>query len=151
EKSVRPVTLEEIARDPGAFLLAFGFYEVQRLLDLRLLEGRLGRERKRGVYVFSNSYWADQEQILDLKVLLNWLRALDFQLHPEALTRLPPEAAEVDNPYHTSGHAPERDLVEVVRRLKPRHLLPVHTERPDRWLEVLRGKGIGVLLEDNPG
>ncbi|WP_114313555.1 MBL fold metallo-hydrolase [Thermus caldifontis] len=145
EAGARAVTLEAIAQDPGAYLLAFGFYEVNRLLDLRLLESRLGRTSKQGIYVFSNSYWADQEQILDLKVLLNWLKALDFQLHPPSLASLPPEAAEVDNPYHTSGHAPEGDLVEVVRRLRPRYLLPIHTEHPHAWREVL-GKGETEVL-----
>ncbi|WP_448593438.1 MBL fold metallo-hydrolase RNA specificity domain-containing protein, partial [Thermoflexus hugenholtzii] len=50
------------------------------------------------------------------------------------------------NPYHTSGHAPEEDLVEMVRRLRPRYLLPVHTEHPERWTELLRGEKIGILL-----
>lgn len=145
EVQSNPISPEEIARDPGAYLLAFGFYDIQRLLDLRLLEGQLGRKGKTGIYVFSNSYWADQEQILDLRVLLNWLEALDFRLYPEVLASLPQEAAEVDNPYHTSGHAPEGDLVEVVKRLKPRYLIPVHTERPERWGEVV-GEGVRVLL-----
>jgi ribonuclease J len=52
---------------------------------------------------------------------------------------------EVDNPYHTSGHAPEEDLARLVRRLRPRHLLPVHTERPERWTELLRGEKIRIL------
>ncbi len=141
-EGLRPVTLEEIARDPGVYLLAFGFYEVNRLLDLRLVEGALGHPPRTGVYVFSNSYWADQEQILDLKVLLRWLKVLDFRFYPEGLADLPLDAADVDNPFHTSGHAPEGDLLEVVRRLKPQHLLPVHTERPERWGELLIGEGV---------
>jgi ribonuclease J len=54
----------------------------------------------------------------------------------------------VRNPFHTSGHAPEPDLLEVVRRLRPRHLLPVHTERPERWRELLLGEGTKVLLRE---
>ncbi|MEM4234713.1 MAG: MBL fold metallo-hydrolase [Candidatus Methanomethylicaceae archaeon] len=142
---VHPVTLEEIAKAPEAYLLAFGFYEVNRLLDFRLMERRLGRPSRTGVYVFSNSYWADQEQILDLKVLLQWLQVLDFRIYPEALAHLPSDAGEVDNSFHTSGHAPEDVLQEVVHRLKPRYLLPVHTERPERWLELVGGE-VQVLL-----
>jgi ribonuclease J len=115
------------------------------LLDLRLLERALGRDPGEGVYVFSNSYWADQEQVLDLRVLLGWLERLRFRLYPEALRELPQDPSGVENPFHTSGHAPEGDLLEVVRRLRPRHLLPVHTERPERWRELLRGKGVEVL------
>ena len=148
EAGVGGVTLEDIAQDPGAYLLAFGFYEVNRLLDLRLLESGLGRKPQRGVYVFSNSYWADQEQILDLKVLLRWLQAVDFRLFPEALAQLPERAEDVDNPFHTSGHAPEGDLLEVVRRLRPRYLLPVHTENPEVWWEVLGNGETKVLLPE---
>ncbi len=116
------------------------------LLDLRLLERALGRDPGEGVYVFSNSYWADQEQVLDLRVLLAWLERLRFRLYPEALGELPQDPSGVENPFHTSGHAPEGDLLEVVRRLRPRHLLPVHTERPERWRELLRGEGIEVQI-----
>ncbi|WP_347240207.1 MBL fold metallo-hydrolase [Thermus sp.] len=145
EAPVREVSLKEVAQDPGAYLLAFGFYEVNRLLDLRLLEAALGRKARRGAYIFSNSYWADQEQILDLEVLLAWLRRLDFHLLPEGLACLPQDPAGVKNPFHTSGHAPEPDLLEVVRRLRPRYLLPVHTERPERWRELYR-EGEVLLL-----
>jgi ribonuclease J len=144
----REISLKEVAQDPGAYLLAFGFYEVNRLLDLRLLEAALGRKARPGAYIFSNSYWADQEQVLDLQVLLAWLRRLDFHLLPESLADLPQDPAGVRNPFHTSGHAPEPDLLEVVRRLRPRYLLPVHTERPERWRELLLGEGTKVLLRE---
>jgi len=143
---LQEVGVEAIARDPGAYLLAFGFYEVNRLLDLRLLEAALGGKGRPGAYIFSNSYWADQEQVLDLRVLLAWLRRLDFHLLPEGLADLPQDPAGVRNPFHTSGHAPEPDLLEVVRRLRPRHLLPVHTERPHLWKHRLQGEGVKVLL-----
>jgi ribonuclease J len=143
---LQEVSVEAIARDPGAYLLAFGFYEVNRLLDLRLLEAALGGKARRGAYIFSNSYWADQEQVLDLQVLLAWLRRLDFHLLPEGLADLPQDPAGVRNPFHTSGHAPREDLLEVVRRLRPRHLLPVHTERPHLWKHRLQGEGVKVLL-----
>lgn len=144
---VDAITLEEIAKGPEAYVLAFGFYEVNRLLDFRLMERDLGRPSRTGIYVFSNSYWADQEQILDLKVLLQWLAALDFRLYPEDLAKLPSNAGEVGNPFHTSGHAPEGFLLEMVRRLKPRYLLPVHTEQPERWLELV-GDEVKVLLAE---
>ncbi|WP_022799623.1 MBL fold metallo-hydrolase [Thermus islandicus] len=145
EAGLQWVALKEVAQDPGAYLLALGFYEVNRLLDLRLLEAALGGKARRGAYLFTNSYWADQEQILDLEVLLAWLGRLDFRLLPEGLAKLPRDPAGVENPFHTSGHAPEPDLLEAVRRLRPRYLLPVHTERPERWRELYR-EGEVLLL-----
>jgi len=146
QSDLHPVRPEEIARDPGAFLLAFGFYEMNRLLDLRLLEQARGGPHRQGLYIFSNSYWADEEQMLDLAVLMNWLRALAFRPLPEWLENPPSDPAEAENPYHTSGHAPADDLVEVARRLHPCYLLPVHTETPARWCELLQGTSIKILV-----
>ncbi|MDW8054966.1 MAG: MBL fold metallo-hydrolase RNA specificity domain-containing protein [Anaerolineae bacterium] len=144
--SVRPVGLEEVASHPDGFLLAFGFFELNRLIDLRLAEERRGVAGREGIYVFSNSYWADDEQVLDLQVLLNWLKALNFRVYPEALNRLPRDPSLVDNPYHTSGHAPTEDLVDLVRQVRPRYLLPVHTEAAHRWRKLLKGEQTKVLL-----
>jgi ribonuclease J len=80
---------------------------------------------------------------------MRWLSELNFRLLPESLPESlrdhPADPMEVDNPYHTSGHAPEEDLARLVRRLRPRHLLPVHTEHPERWTELLRGEKIRIL------
>lgn len=105
---VNAVEMKDIARQPQDFLLAFGFFELNRLLDLRLLAG----SNEQGLYIFSNSYWADDEQILDLRVLLNWLKALNFRLLPEGLQELPKDPSTVNNPYHTSGHAPQDALLD---------------------------------------
>lgn len=72
---------------------------------------------------------------------------MDFRLYPEDHAKLPSNAGEVGNPFHTSGHAPEGFLLEMVRRLKPRYLLPVHTEQPERWLELV-GDEVKVLLAE---
>ncbi|MCX7741000.1 MAG: MBL fold metallo-hydrolase [Meiothermus sp.] len=138
---VKAVEMTEIARQPEAFVLAFGFFEVNRLLDLRLLSGF----KAQGLYIFSNSYWADDEQILDLQVLLNWLNRLNFRLLPAGLQALPKDPSTVDNPYHTSGHAPQQHLLELAQRLKPRYRLPVHTEQPQLWENQL--PGTKVLLK----
>jgi len=37
---------------------------------------------------------------------------------------------------HTSGHADIRALQRVVRELKPRKIIPVHTFQPERFHEL---------------
>lgn len=145
EAVAQSITIEEIIRAPYAFLLAFSFFELNRLIDLRIAEEASGVPSREGIYIFSNSYWADDEQILDLEVLLNWLNVLGFKLHPPELAQRPRDASLVDNPYHTSGHAPQQDLVEIVRQIRPRAILPIHTEAAGLWHELLRGEPIEVL------
>ena len=40
---------------------------------------------------------------------------------------------------HTSGHAAVPDLVQLIRDLHPRRIVPIHTERPDLLKELVPG------------
>ncbi|MCS7252364.1 MAG: hypothetical protein NZ572_08125, partial [Thermoflexus sp.] len=51
---------------------------------------------------------------------------------------------------HASGHAGEDELAAFVRAVRPRMLVPVHAERPERWREILRGTNIQVGIPE-PG
>jgi len=46
---------------------------------------------------------------------------------------------------HTSGHATVPDLVELIRGLNPRRIVPIHTERPEALKELVPGV---ELVED---
>ena len=38
---------------------------------------------------------------------------------------------------HTSGHAPVADLIEFARAIAPRVVIPIHTDAPERFAEVI--------------
>ena len=48
--------------------------------------------------------------------------------------------------YRASGHAGQDESVEFVLRARPRSLIPIHTDVPERWHELLKGTGIQVRL-----
>ena len=47
---------------------------------------------------------------------------------------------------HTSGHAYLKDLVKFVKALKPRNIIPIHTENADKYGEYFESKII--VLKD---
>jgi len=49
-------------------------------------------------------------------------------------------------PLHALGHASEEDLAHFVRAVRPQVPVPVHTERPERWQDLVRGTGIQVRV-----
>lgn len=134
----------EVAKDPGAYILAMSLTDVADLLDIRyLLEGRT-----RGLYLFSNSQAYDDEQTVDLARLWNWANFLGLRvvgLEPPARKRGKLSVRQTPG-YHASGHAPEEDLVTFVKAVRPKILIPIHTEAPGRWQELLHGTGIRVRL-----
>ncbi|RTH28710.1 MBL fold metallo-hydrolase RNA specificity domain-containing protein [Thermus scotoductus] len=109
-----------VARNPGDYILCCSLWDMNDLLDLPR-ESLAG-----GVYLYANSKAYDEEQAVDLERLRQWVKHLGLRLEGD------PEDAEAKR-LHASGHAPEEELVEFVREVQPRRLVPVHTEHPHRW------------------
>jgi phage/plasmid-like protein (TIGR03299 family) len=101
------ITLDEILADPDRYLMVFR--PSMRELDF---DGTLP-ERSRCLY----SYWK------------GYLERGDW-------TELQEHLAEVGGdfvPAHTSGHIYVNDIVEFVREIDPRTVIPIHTFEPDHF------------------
>jgi ribonuclease J len=127
----------QVTAHPGEVILAFSLTDVADMLDLQWLLGR----NPGGIYLFSNSQAYDEEQMVDLVRLWHWAEHLGLRLVGlEAsgrgwrgeVTRVTPVPG-----YHASGHAGQRELVQLVREVKPRMLVPIHTEDAQKWSGLL--------------
>ncbi len=136
---------QQIRKSPGDYLLAFSLTDIVDLLDLQFL---LGREAG-GLYLFSNSQAYDDEQMADLMRLWNWARHLGMRVVGLETRTIHGRQEIVPQPgYHASGHASEADLVEFVKTVRPKALVAIHTELPQRWRDLLRGTSIGLFLPE---
>jgi len=126
----RTVSPKHVSEDPGSFILCFSLWDANDLLDLEGVEG--------GTYLYSNSRAYDEEQMVDLERLRNWVRHVGLELY-----------GDPDDPegpvLHTSGHASGQELLSFVVEVGPEVLVPIHTENPGWWRERLRGTGIKVV------
>ncbi len=129
----RLVRLEEVQREPGSFILAFSYWDLKHLLDL---------EPRGGLYIYSSSESYTEEQKIDMARLWNWLQFFGFEV---AGFRI--EGGEPRFPVglHASGHASGEELLWMAREIRPKLLLPVHTEHPEFFLQGLRGEPLEVL------
>ena len=80
-----------------------------------------------GLFIRSKSEPFEEDDVQE-EVLLNWLRS--FNLHLENA--------------HASGHASMAEVFDLVRRIAPRKVIPVHTEHP----ELFKGQGPEVVIAD---
>ncbi len=46
--------------------------------------------------------------------------------------------------FHASGHAGQEELVRLVRDVRPGLLIPIHTEAPQLWADLLSGAGVRI-------
>jgi ribonuclease J len=61
------------------------------------------------------------------------------------------EIPEEEKGLHASGHACGPDLLRVARQIGPEVLIPVHSERPEFYVDNLRNSGINIILPSEGG
>ncbi len=143
EYSNKMVLAKDVRADQDRYILSFSFFDLNELPSIAPKPG--------GLYVFSSSEPHDEEQEIDFRRLHNWLKHFEIRGFG-----LPQESnggwsiPEAERGLHASGHACGPDLLEIVNRINPEILIPVHSEHPEFYAEKLRNSGIKVVLPD-PG
>jgi len=133
----------EIQRNPEDYILAFSFWDMNEMSDIKPYGG---------VYIYSSSEAFSEDQKIDFWRLHNWIEFFGMELRG---FRWDPEKREPsfsDDPLSASGHIKEEDLLWMIKEIQPRNLLPVHTEKPEWFAESFAGEPIEVwLLNDGHG
>jgi mRNA degradation ribonuclease J1/J2 len=61
------------------------------------------------------------------------------------------EIPEEEKGLHASGHACGPDLLRVARDTRPQVLIPVHSEKPEFYVDNLASSGIDIILPSEGG
>ncbi|MBI2845360.1 MAG: exonuclease [Chloroflexi bacterium] len=128
------VRAADVRRQPQGFILAFSFFDINDLVDIDLL-GDLSD----AVYIYSSSEAFNEELQIDINRLGNWLRYFNLKFIGNPLN------PEREPGLHVSGHAGGADLLELVRQVHPRNLIPIHSTKPELF-QVLEKEGISVIM-----
>lgn len=111
------VKAHEIHASPGKFLIHLDFYDLNELIDINV----------QGGHFFSlKTEPFDDEGALEKTVLESWLQRFGLDAHY----------------IHASGHANGKDIIAMIRDVKPVHLFPVHTSHPECFEMRLREAGV---------
>lgn len=130
----------EVAKSPGDFLMAFSFFDLKHLVDIRPSGGH---------YMYSACEAFSEEQEVDFVRMGAWLRK--FGLQPHGLTYDGdgnPSFPKGPGSLHASGHASQSDIEEIVRGLDPEMVVPVHTEHPEWFVQEFSGERKVVVLPE---
>jgi len=126
ELSEKIVTAIDVKRNSRDYILGFGLSESHNFTDL---------EPWHGVYLrmSHNDDTNVGESRLNSEQMDRWLLRFDM-----TKIDLGTSLASV----HSSGD----ELIDMVRHINPRYLVPVHTSHPEYFLEKLRGSSIDVNI-----
>jgi ribonuclease J len=155
EYSGRIVLAKDVASNQGDFILCFSFFDLNELPSIHPRAGSL--------YVFSSSEPHNEEQEMDFRRLHHWLGHPDetfkdgnivFQIRGFGLPVEKNgewEIPEEEKGLHASGHACGPDLLRIASEIRPEVLIPVHSEKPEFYVDNLSGSGIRVILPTKDG
>jgi len=133
------VTPDVVRGNQDKFICCLSFWDINELAYLQ--------PAPRSLYVFSSCEAFNEEMSITAERLDNWLTR--FGMRREG--RLTAREQESD-PFHVSGHASGPDLMEIVRTIRPKTLIPIHTTNPGVYIEQvgdicevrLPERGVGI-------
>lgn len=131
----RFVCASEIGKSQENYILAFSFFDLKHLLDVA---------PGGGIYIYSTCEAFSEEMKIDVRRLKNWLDF--FKMEPVGFAVGENDELEFFRGYHASGHISGTELIEVIKTIKPEIVIPVHTEKPELFIEKLDGEPITVVL-----
>jgi ribonuclease J len=136
------VLAKDVRAAQNEFILCFSFWDLNELPSINPGPGSL--------YVFSSSEPHDEEQEIDFRRLHNWLeyfqiKAVGLPLEINGEWRIPEE----ERGLHASGHACGPDLLRVALQIKPRLLIPVHSEHAE-FYQRIKALSKGAIQVLNP-
>ncbi len=116
---------EEIRRDQKKYLLVLSRAEdIIKLSDIEPAPGSL--------FILSTSEAHSEEQVLEEERIHNWVNLLNLRYKH----------------IHSSGHAPQKDLIKIIEEINPRKVIPVHTLKPTLMKQLLNNSGLKPIVEE---
>ncbi len=123
------VSHTEIRNHPDRYILAFSFFDMKHLLDIKPPAG--------ATYIYSSCEAFSEEMEIDFIRLAHWLdrfgiSSCGFSLDDQGKPVFDPA-------YHASGHASREDLAWVIDQVSPEVIIPVHTMGREWFSEMFDG------------
>lgn len=125
----RRVEAAEVRAHPEGYVIALSFYELAELVEIDPPAG--------GIWIHSTSEAFDEDGYV------NWLRLQQWLEHFGVRVVGDWKLARAGDPehegLHASGHVSASELEALIRLVRPRTLVPVHTARPE-WFRRFAGE-----------
>jgi ribonuclease J len=122
----------QIRQSPGQYVLMFSYWDANELFDLIPLDSN-----HKTRYISASTEPFNEEMEIDETKMVNWLDFFsidyDFEIKNDQ---------KIFVRRHVSGHASQSELKELIHKIKPRKIIPIHTINPKLFESMFAGKVI---------
>jgi ribonuclease J len=127
----------QIRQNPKQHVLMFSFWDANELFDLIPIDGN-----HKTRYISASTEPFSEEMDIDERKMVQWM---DF-FHIDCDFEVDQEGERAFRRRHVSGHASKPELKELITKINPTKIIPVHSNYPQLFEELFKGK---VLLPKN--
>jgi ribonuclease J len=116
----KAVNYKYVHENQSKLIFNLDLVEFTELIDVKPHAG--------GHFIHSMSEPFSEEDV-NAEVMRHWLRHFGLKFHQ----------------IHASGHCPIRDLIQIVDRIQPWRLIPVHTEHPMLFKDLFKHLNVVIV------
>jgi ribonuclease J len=127
----------QIRQHPKNYVLMFSFWDANELFDLIPLNGN--HETR---YISASTEPFSEEMEIDEGKMMQWMEFFNIKCDYD----IDKKGKQTFRRRHVSGHASRPELKEVLSRINPAVIIPVHSNKPELFEEMFKGK---ILLPKN--
>ncbi len=135
------LTAAEIMEEPHRYVLMLSFFQFNQIFDFADKDGKIPGS----FFIKAQCEPFCDDMELDEERMINWLDkfGIDFQesepdIDPDRNHHGFQKIKRYISRSHVSGHASRPELKELISRLKPKVLIPVHTLDPDEFKNIAK-------------
>ena len=103
------LTYKDLQGQPGRYVVSMSLWEINQLCDIK---------PKNAIWIKSACEPFSDDMLLDEERKNNWLDHFNIKKYSA----------------HASGHASGTEIKEMIKKIKPEFLIPVHTEHPEFFI-----------------
>ena len=122
----------QIRQSPKQYVLMFSYWDANELFDLIPLDSN-----HKTRYISASTEPFNEEMEIDETKMVNWLDFFNIEYDFETKNEL-----KIFVRRHVSGHASQSELKELIHKINPRKIIPIHTTNPELFESMFRGKVI---------
>jgi ribonuclease J len=120
----------EIRRTPGRYVLMFSYWDANELFDLIPIESN-----HKTRYISASTEPFSEEMEVDEAKMVNWMDFFKIVYDYEGSGK---QKSFVRR--HVSGHASKPELKELIQKINPAKIIPIHTEHCELFQEMFGEK-----------
>ena len=123
----------QIRNEPEKYVLMFAYWDANELFDLIPLDKDHNTR-----YISASTEPFNEEMEIDETKMVNWLDF--FKISYDYERKADDEKQKIFVRRHVSGHASQGELKELIEKINPEAIIPIHTTNPKMFEDMFPGK-----------